>query len=91
VEVDVMGGSALIRPDGPSLFVIRTDLRCQPNGIDPDLRIHISDSLLSMNDGPMFEQGIKASVGRTLRLPARKIDWPDRDRLAQRFEQFRAN
>jgi len=60
-------------------------------GIDPDFRIHISDALLLMNDGPMFEQGIKALVGRTLRLPSRKIDWPDRDRLAQRFEEFRAS
>jgi putative restriction endonuclease len=60
-------------------------------GIDPDFRIHISEGLLLMNDGPMFEQGIKAMVGRTLRLPSRKIDWPDRDRLAQRFEQFGAS
>ena len=30
-------------------------------GIDPDFRIHVSEALLSMNDGPMFEQGIKGS------------------------------
>jgi putative restriction endonuclease len=59
-------------------------------GIDPDFRIHIADELLSMNDGPMLEQGLKGMAGELIRLPARKIDYPDRDRLAQRFEHFRA-
>ena len=57
-------------------------------GIDPDLRIHVSEVLLSMNDGPMFEQGIKAVVGQKIRLPGRARDYPDRDRLAQRFARF---
>jgi putative restriction endonuclease len=57
-------------------------------GIDPDFRIHISATLLSMNDGPMFEQGIKAMVGRTIRMPIRDRDQPDRDRLAERFARF---
>jgi putative restriction endonuclease len=58
-------------------------------GIDPDYRIHISDALLSMNDGPMFEQGLKALAGRQLRLPKRDADHPDRERLALRFADFR--
>jgi len=41
-----------------------------------------------MNDEPMFEQGIKAMVGRTIRLPGRERDHPDRDRLAVRFQKF---
>ena len=57
-------------------------------GIDPELRIHVSEVLLSMNDGPMFEQGIKAVVGQKIRLPGRARDYPDRDRLAQRFARF---
>lgn len=59
-------------------------------GIDPDLRIHVSPALLALNDGPMFEQGVKALVGRSVRLPARAEDQPDPNRLALRFEQFRA-
>jgi putative restriction endonuclease len=58
-------------------------------GIDPDCRIHISDALLSMNDGPMFEQGLKALAGRELRRPRRDADCPDRDRLALRFASYR--
>jgi putative restriction endonuclease len=35
-------------------------------GIDPDFRIHVSDHLLSINDGPMLEQGIKAMAGKLI-------------------------
>jgi putative restriction endonuclease len=57
-------------------------------GIDPDFRIHVADALLSISDGPLFEQGIKAIAGRIIRLPRRTIDSPDRDRLAKRFAEF---
>lgn len=58
-------------------------------GIDPDYRIHVSEALLSIDDGPMFEHGVKAIAGRLIRLPSRERDHPSRDRLAQRFEVFR--
>lgn len=58
-------------------------------GIDPDYRIHVSEALLSMHDGPMFEQGLKALAGAELRRPTRDEDRPDRERLALRFESFR--
>jgi putative restriction endonuclease len=58
-------------------------------GIDPDFRIHVADELLSLNDGPLWEQGIKAVAGRIIRLPRRDADRPDRDRLAQRFDLFK--
>jgi putative restriction endonuclease len=32
-------------------------------GIDPEYRIHVSEELLLMNDGPMFEHGLKAMAG----------------------------
>jgi putative restriction endonuclease len=59
-------------------------------GIDPNFRIHISDQLLAMDDGPMLEQGLKQRNGVLINLPTRKIDYPDRERLALRFEQFLA-
>jgi putative restriction endonuclease len=59
-------------------------------GIDPDGCIHVSDILLSMNDGPMFEHGVKGLAGRTIRPTTREADRPDRARLAQRFAFFRA-
>jgi putative restriction endonuclease len=54
-------------------------------GIDPDFRIHVSDR----HDGPFLEQGLKAMAGRLIHLPRRTQDYPDRERLAFRFEQFR--
>jgi putative restriction endonuclease len=59
-------------------------------GIDPDFRLHVSPQLLAVNDGPMFEHGVKGIVGKSIRLPRREVDLPDRDRLAQRFETFRS-
>jgi putative restriction endonuclease len=59
-------------------------------GIDPEFRIHVSGGLLSMDDGPLFEQGIRAVAGHKIRLPGRARDYPDRDRLAERFDRFRA-
>ena len=59
-------------------------------GINPDYRLHVSERLLSQNDGPMLES-FKQLNGNKLRLPTRLIDYPDRERLAIRFEEFRAS
>lgn len=58
-------------------------------GIDPDYQLHVSDRLLDLKDGPMLE-AIKGLDGGTIYLPKRTQDRPDRDRLAQRFEHFKA-
>ena len=58
-------------------------------GIDPDYCIHVSEQLMGQKDGPVLEslQGLR---GSKVRLPSRQRDWPDRDRLAMRFEAFQA-
>lgn len=56
-------------------------------GVDPDYRIHVSDRLLGLSDGPMLE--VLKLRGGTIRLPSRPKDRPDPERLAQRFEQFK--
>jgi putative restriction endonuclease len=58
-------------------------------GIDPDYRLHVSERLLTQRDGPMLE-AIKGLNGGLLRLPKRIRDHPDRDRLALRFDRFKA-
>jgi putative restriction endonuclease len=58
-------------------------------GIDPDYRLHVSERLLGQKDGPMLE-ALKRLEGSTLHLPSRPKDLPDRERLALRFERFRA-
>jgi putative restriction endonuclease len=56
-------------------------------GIDPDFRIHVSDRLLEIHDGPFLELGLKWIVGQVIQLPRRLEDRPDRDPLARRFEE----
>jgi len=58
-------------------------------GIDPDFRIHVSERLLSRSDGPMLE-ALKRLHLEAMHLPARQRDHPDRDRLAIRYEMFKA-
>jgi len=58
-------------------------------GIDPNYKIHVSPKLLSLNDGPTLES-LKSLQGEQLRLPARKQDFPDKERLEQRFRLFQA-
>ena len=58
-------------------------------GIDPDYRLHVSERLLVKKDGPMLE-ALKRLNGGTIHLPGRIKDRPDPDRLALRFERFKA-
>jgi putative restriction endonuclease len=58
-------------------------------GIDPDYRLHVSDRLLGQDDGPMLE-ALKRLNGEMIHLPNRLKDRPDRNRLALRFERFKA-
>ncbi len=58
-------------------------------GIDPDYRLHVSEQLMSQQDGPVLE-ALKSLNGQVIHLPRRECDRPDRDRLAARFEIFRS-
>lgn len=58
-------------------------------GIDADFKIHISGRILRQKDGPTLEALKRLDQNRLL-LPSRSVDKPDRDRLAQRFELFKA-
>jgi len=51
--------------------------------------MHVSDRLLGQNDGSMLE-ALKCLNGEAIHLPSRVKDRPDRDRLALRFERFKA-
>jgi len=57
-------------------------------GVDPNYRIHVSDGLLEIYDGPFLELGLKGIAGTLVVRPNRIEDRPDRDRLAIRFERF---
>lgn len=57
-------------------------------GIDPDFKIHVSKRILEQTDGPTLE-AMKKLHNNLIYLPSRDRDRPDRDRLAERFDQFR--
>lgn len=57
-------------------------------GISPDFTVEIDRELLLEIDGPMLRHGMQEMHGRLLMLPGRRRDWPDRDRLAQRWSTF---
>ena len=58
-------------------------------GIDPDYRIHVSDRLLEIHDGPFLELGLKGIAETLIERPRRLEDRPDRDWLALRFAEFK--
>lgn len=58
-------------------------------GIDPNFKIHLAEKILQQRDGPTLEAMKRLHLSR-IRLPSRERDMPDRDRLALRFELFKA-
>lgn len=58
-------------------------------GLSPDYHVHVDAELLAEVDGPMLKHGLQEMHGRVLRVPSRRAEQPDRDRLAERFRQFR--
>lgn len=60
-------------------------------GIRPDLVVEIHHRLLDEIDGPMLRHGLQDHHGRSLMtVPIARADRPDTDRLAERYDLFRA-
>ena len=60
-------------------------------GIAPDYRVEINRALMEEVDGPMLKHGLQEMHGTTIVLPSRKVERPDPDRLAERYDVFRAS
>lgn len=60
-------------------------------GISPEYRVEINRSLLEEIDGPMLKHGLQEMHGTTIQLPARRTERPERERLAARFDLFKAS
>ncbi|MFF7941324.1 HNH endonuclease [Nocardia gamkensis] len=60
-------------------------------GISPNYEVVIGEKMMQdPNDGPMLRHGFREMNGRQLSLPHRRSDRPSRDRLAERFAEFKA-
>ena len=57
-------------------------------GISPEYRVQLSPRLLDEVDGPMLEV-LKESQDTTI-APSKRAWYPDRERLAVRFDRFRS-
>ena len=59
-------------------------------GISPDYLIRINRALMEEVDGPMLRHGLQEMDGQRITLPGRRVDRPSKERLAERFDEFRA-
>ncbi len=58
-------------------------------GISPDYLIHVNSDMLSQRDGPMLRHGFQERNREKIYIPRKQSDYPDRDKLDQRFEEFK--
>jgi putative restriction endonuclease len=87
-DVDVVGQPVV--PNGIPLSKIHhAAFDAHLIGIDPDYRIYVSGRLLSQTDGPMLD-ALKRLHHGMLPPPNRPQDRPDRERLAIRFDRYKA-
>lgn len=59
-------------------------------GVRPDLIIEVQTELLHESDGPMLKHGIQGLAGARITTPRARSSQPDRERLEERYELFRA-
>jgi len=57
-------------------------------GVSPDYRVHLRQDVLDEIDGPLLLHGLQELHGASLILPTAETNWPSRDALAWRFDQF---
>lgn len=59
-------------------------------GIRPDLVVDVQPKILAEIDGPMLRHGLQEMAGVSLLVPRAHDAQPDKTRLEERYEQFRA-
>jgi putative restriction endonuclease len=89
MDTDEQLGQPIVSNGLPLIKIHHAAFDAHLIGVDPDYRIHVSDRLLEIHDGPFLELGLKGIVGQVIELPRRSQDRPDRDRFAVRFEEFK--
>jgi putative restriction endonuclease len=59
-------------------------------GVRPDLVVEVQQKVLAEIDGPMLRHGLQEMRGVRLLVPRAATAQPDRQRLEERYEEFRA-
>lgn len=87
---DLEEGGAPVIPNGLSLCKIHhAAFDSNFIGVNPDYRIIVRDDILQEFDGPMLKHGIQEMHEQKLILPGDRASWPDREKLAVRFDKFK--
>lgn len=58
-------------------------------GVKPDYSIEIREDVLRETDGPMLRYGLQEFQGKSLLIPRRSDERPDREALEERFRKFK--
>lgn len=59
-------------------------------GIRPDLHVEVAPKVLAEIDGPMLRHGLQEMSGVRIVVPRARDAQPDKDRLEERYAEFRA-
>lgn len=59
-------------------------------GVRPDLLVEVRDDVLHEVDGPMLLHGLQEMNGVRIHVPRQSQARPDKERLEERYEEFRA-
>lgn len=90
ITADAAGDGLPVVPNGLALCKIHHAAYDENIlGISPDYTVHINSEVLAEIDGPMLKYGLQQMDRRTLWVPKRPAEKPDRDRLAARFDGFK--
>lgn len=84
---DSEGGVASVRNGICMSSLHHTAFDAHLIGVDPDLRIHVGQSVLDSRDGPLLES-LKDLDSRRIRVPREASFQPKREYLERRFDQF---
>jgi putative restriction endonuclease len=57
--------------------------------VTPDYQVEVRKEILDERDGPMLIVGLQQIHGQRIQLPTRAAEYPDRDRLAKRYDAFK--
>jgi putative restriction endonuclease len=86
VDVDEQLGQPIVSNGLPVTKIHHAAFDTHLIGIDSDFRIHVSDRLLDLHDGPSLELGLKGIAGQVIQLRRRSEDRPDWARVCWLYE-----
>lgn len=90
IVADSRGGVASVQNGIAMSTFHHTAFESNLMGIDPDGKIVLNELVRATRDGPMFSHGLLELEGRKMRFPTTELHRPNRDFLAQKFEEFLA-